>query len=86
MQIPRLLIDDFVRAGGSVKHREVLMIGELLDRFRFRIVREDIELTVAVRAKIDVIAHPHGIDVVRAAFGLGKFLSGIIAKVVKPDG
>jgi len=71
MQIARLLQYDLSAAGCDIQYREVLKFGQLLYLFGCDIIREQVELAVAVAPEINFISHPNGLGIVATAFGFG---------------
>jgi hypothetical protein len=83
MKKSSLLIDNPSVPRGGIQHWKVTMLGELLDHPAFWIKGEQVELSIAVRAEIHRVPHPHRIRIVATAFRLWDFVCGVIAERIQ---
>src|SRR5207249_5454811 len=64
VQRSELLIDDCVGSRGSGLQVETLILDNLLHAFRMGVVAEEGDRTISVGQKINLVANPHGVEVV----------------------
>ena len=83
VDVAAILEDDQPAVGGGELDVVVLEVGHLARLLRRRVVDEDVHRAVAVGEEIDLVAHPHGEDVLGVV--VGHVLHGFLVRVVDPD-
>ena len=83
VDVAAILEDDQPAVGGGELDVVVLEVGHLLRLLGRRVVDKDVHRAVTVREEVDLVAHPHGEDVLGVV--VGHVLHGFLVRVVDPD-